>query len=34
MAKGVEDDRKFKRRALVAATTLAVLTAVGLFLFR
>jgi hypothetical protein len=34
LAKGVEEDRKFKNRALVAATTLAVLTAIGLYLFR
>lgn len=34
LAKGVEEDRKFKTRALVAATTLAVLTAISLYLFR
>jgi hypothetical protein len=34
MAKGVEDDRKFRTHAILAAATLAVLTAVGLFLTR
>jgi hypothetical protein len=34
IAKGVEDDRKFKTRALIAATAFAVLTDIGLYLFR
>jgi hypothetical protein len=34
IAKGVEDDRKFQTRALVAASTLAIVTAIGLYLFR
>jgi hypothetical protein len=34
IAKGVEDDRKFQRRAIVAATTLGILTAIGLYWFR
>jgi hypothetical protein len=34
LAKGVEEDRKFKTRALVAATMLAVVTGMGLYLFR
>ena len=34
LAKGVQEDRKFKTRALIAATTLGVITAIGLFLFR
>jgi hypothetical protein len=34
LAKGVEEDRKFRSRALAAAATLAIVTAIGLYLFR
>ena len=34
IAKGVQDDRKFRTRAIIAATTLAIITAIGLFLTR